>query len=95
VECKLRCVNFKRVSDTRRAFWPALGVSEISDEWYRSTMGVSVTSLRTPRSAGENFGCTCEHLGAPATSVGAPRITIRREKVISQCVMYRKVYNLR
>jgi len=31
-----------------------------------------VISLGTPGSAGENFGCTWEHLGAPATSLGAP-----------------------
>ena len=30
VECKLRCVNFRRVSDCRRAFRPAFGVTEIS-----------------------------------------------------------------
>jgi len=45
-------------------------------------MGVIVTSLGAPRSAGENFRCTWEHLGvlltslgAPATTLGAPRIT--------------------
>jgi hypothetical protein len=27
-------------------------------DWYRSTLGVIVISLGTPRSAGENFGCT-------------------------------------
>ena len=56
MECKLRCVNFRRVSDPRRAFWPALGVTGISDDWYRSTMGVIAMSLRTPRSAGKNLG---------------------------------------
>jgi len=35
-------------------------------------MGVILISLGTPRSARENFGCTWEHLGAPATSLGAP-----------------------
>ena len=71
MECKLRCVDFGTVSDPRRAFQPAFGVTGISDDLYRSTMGVIVISLRTPRSAGENFGCTWEHLGAPATSLGA------------------------
>jgi len=71
VECKLRCVNFRRVSDCRRASWPPFGVTEISDNWYRSTMGVIVTSLGTPWSAGDSIGCTSEHLGTPATSLEA------------------------
>ena len=76
MECKLRCVNFKRVSDRRRAFRPAFGVTEISDDRYRSTMGVIVTSLGTPRSTGEEFGYTWEDLGAPATSLGAPTTSL-------------------
>jgi len=47
--------------------------------------GVSVISLGTPQSAGENFGCTWKWLGAPATgrgapttSLGAPRITVQQ-----------------
>jgi len=46
-------------------------------------MVVIVTRLGTPQSAGENFQCTWEWLGAPArslevpvTSLGAPRITV-------------------
>jgi len=35
-------------------------------------MGVIVKGLGTSRSAGENFGCTWERLGAPATSLGVP-----------------------
>ena len=72
MECKLRCVNFRRVSDTRREFRPAFTVTGIPDDWYRRAMGVIVICLRTPWSAGENFGCTWEHLGALATSLGAP-----------------------
>ena len=79
MQCKLRCVNFRRVSDPRRAFQPAFGVTEISDDWYRSTVEVIVTSMETPRSARENFACTWEYLGvvqtklgAQATSLGAP-----------------------
>jgi len=34
-------------------------------------MGVIVISLGTPQSAGDNFGCTWEHLAAPARSLGA------------------------
>jgi len=73
VECKLSCVNFRRVSDPRRAFRPAFRVTGISDDCYTSTMGVIGISLGTPRSARGNFGCTWEHLGAPTTSLGAPR----------------------
>jgi hypothetical protein len=43
-------------------------------------MGVIVISLGTPRSAGENIGCTWEHLEAPATSLGAPRITVEQSR---------------
>ena len=34
-----------------------------------------VRGLGTPRSTGENFGCSWEHLGAPATSLGAQMTT--------------------
>jgi len=73
VECKLRCVNFRRVSDHRRAFWLAFRVTGIPDDWYRSTMGVIVITLETPWSAGENFGCTWEHVGAPGSAGDQPR----------------------
>jgi len=76
VECNLRCVNFRRVSDPRRAFQPAFRVTGISDDCYRSTMGVIVIGLGTSRSARENFGCTWEHLGAPATSLGVPATSL-------------------
>jgi len=39
-------------------------------------MGAIVKGLGTPRSAGENFGCTWVHLGAPATSLGAPATSL-------------------
>jgi len=76
VEYKLRCVNVRRVSDPRRAFRPAFRVTGISDDCYRSTMGVIVRGLGTPRSAGENFGCTWAHLGALVISLGAPAISL-------------------
>ena len=72
MECKLRCINFRRVWNPRRTFQLAFGVTEISDDWYKCIMGVIMLSLGTPQSAGENFGCTCEHLGGPATSLGEP-----------------------
>jgi len=77
VECKLGYVNFRRVSDYRRALRPAFRVTEISDDWYRSTMGVIVISLGTPQCAGENIGCTWEscrqvweYLESPLSSRG-------------------------
>ena len=39
-------------------------------------MGVIVISLRTPWSAGENFACTEEHMGALATILGAPMTSL-------------------
>jgi len=55
-------------------------------------MGVIVKGLGTPRSTGENFRCTREHLEAPATSrvalptslgvpltnLASPRITVEQ-----------------
>ena len=76
MECKLRCVNFRRVSDDTRAFWPTFGVTEISDDWYRSNMVAIVISLGPPWSSGENFGCTWEYLGAQATCLGAPATSL-------------------
>jgi hypothetical protein len=72
VECKLRCVNFRRVSDPKRAFQPTFGVLGISDDQYRSTLEVIVLSLGISGSAGKNFECIWEYLGAPATGPGAP-----------------------
>jgi len=48
VECKLRRVNFRRESDPRREFRPAFRLTGISDEQYRSTMGVAVINLGAP-----------------------------------------------
>jgi len=76
VECKPRCVNFRRVSDPRRAFQPAFRVTGISDDCYRSMMGVIVIGLGIPWSTGENFECTWEHLGALAISLGAPTTSL-------------------
>jgi hypothetical protein len=76
VECKLRCINFRRVSDLRRAFRPAFRVTGISDDCYRSTIGVIVICLGTRLSARENCGCTWEHLGAPAMCMGAPTTSL-------------------
>jgi hypothetical protein len=48
MECKLRSIKFRRVSDPRRAFRPAFGVTGISDDWYRSTIGAVMKSLGAP-----------------------------------------------
>jgi len=55
VECKLRCINVRGESDPRRAFRPAFGGTEISDDWYRCTMGVIEISLGIYWSTGENL----------------------------------------
>jgi len=85
VDCKLTCIILRSVSDPWRAFQPVFRVTENSDDWYRSTMGVMVMSLETHQCTGENFGCTWEDSRAPATSMGvlvatlgAPRITVKQ-----------------
>jgi hypothetical protein len=45
VKCKRRCINLRKVSDHRRAFWPAFGVSRISEVLYMSTMGAGMIML--------------------------------------------------
>jgi len=72
VECKLRCINFRRVSDPRRALWLAFSITGISDDLYRNTIRVILINWGTPHSAGENFWSTLGPLGAPVTSHGAP-----------------------
>ena len=71
MECKLQWVNFRKVSDPRRAFQPDFKVTGVSDNWYISTLGVIVIGLGTPRSAAENIECTLKYLVAPATGRGA------------------------
>ena len=63
MECKLRCVNFRRESDRSRAFWPAFGVIGIADDWYERTMGVVVMSLGAP--------------GTVAQPMQNPKLTLR------------------
>jgi len=72
VECKLRCVNFRRVSDDRSTFRLAFRLTGISDDWYRSTIGVIAISCRISWSAGENFVCIWEHLDAPESAGDKP-----------------------
>jgi hypothetical protein len=64
VECKLRCVNFRRVSDPGRVFLPAFRVTGVSDDWYRSTMGVREIGLGKSQRAGEDFGSASDKRGS-------------------------------
>jgi hypothetical protein len=61
VECKLRCVNFRRVSDHGKAFQLPFGVTGIPDDWFRSSMGVTVISLKSPETASDKAGSTAIH----------------------------------
>jgi hypothetical protein len=72
MECKLRCVSFRRVSNPRRAFLPAFRVTGISENRYRCTMGVIVIGLGTALNGGKNFVYINKHLGVPATNLGTP-----------------------
>jgi hypothetical protein len=83
VESKLICISTRRVSDHRRAFQPAFRITRISEDLYRSTIGVCVISLGTPQSDGEKSVCTCEYLAVLttflavlATNLGEPAITV-------------------
>jgi len=60
VECELRSINNLRVSVNGRAVRPALWVTAISDDGYRSATWVIMFRFGTSRSTGENFGCTWE-----------------------------------
>jgi hypothetical protein len=44
----------------------------ISDDWYRSTVGVVVIRFGAAQSSRENVWCTCEHLEALVTSLDVP-----------------------
>ena len=70
MECKHGLVNLRRVSDPRSAFLPAFRVTGISDNWYKSTMGVIEIGLKRAWSAEQTCGRTWEDLGALATSRG-------------------------
>jgi len=60
VECKLTRVNFRRVLDTRRVFWPAFWATEISGDWNKSILGVILIELGMHQSARNNFRYTWE-----------------------------------
>jgi len=71
VECKLRCVNFRRVSDPRRAFLPAFRVTGSAGDKPGSADD-------KPGSTWQHLGAPATNLGAPATCLGAPRITVEQ-----------------
>jgi hypothetical protein len=83
MECKCRWVNLRKISDLRRAFWPALEVTGISDDLYRRTIEMSVISVRPPLSTMNNIQSIREHLGALAPSLGGPGRTC--DKLGSTC----------
>jgi hypothetical protein len=58
MECKLKCINFRRVLDLRRAVLQAFRVTGNSNHCERSTMGVGV-----------NGG---DHMEAPDRTLGPP-----------------------
>jgi len=68
VECKLRCVNFRRVSDRRRAFLLACRVTGSAQRQAWKHLGAPAT----------NVGAPATNLGAPASCLGAPRITVEQ-----------------
>jgi len=79
VECKLRSINFRRVSDSRRAFLPAFRVTgsagdkpRSADDKPRSADDKPGSTWERWRQARERRRQAWEHLGAPATNLGAP-----------------------
>jgi len=60
MECKLRTITFRRVSHSRREFWPACKVTWMSDDWYMSTLGVIVLCFEACQCTRENFRYTWE-----------------------------------
>ena len=73
MERKLRCINFRRVSDPRRAFLPAFRVTESTDDKPGSTW------QRQPQSW-KHLAAPATNLGALATSLGAPRISVEQSR---------------
>ena len=76
MECKLRSVNFRRELDSRRAFWPALRVTGMSDDWNRSTMGVFMIGLGIPGIAWECRQQAWEYPGTAVTILEVVATTV-------------------
>jgi len=68
-EYELRRLNFKREMDPGRRFKVAFRVTWISDNWYKTNIGVIVIDLETCWFAGEIFGRTW---GCHPTNSGIP-----------------------
>ena len=71
MEFQLRCVKFRRESDPRTVFRLAYRVTGISDDCYRSTMGVIVISLRTTGSADDKSGSANDNPGSADNKPGS------------------------
>jgi hypothetical protein len=69
--CKLRCIYFRRVSDPRRVFLLAFRVT--------GSTGDKPGSVKyKPESTWEHLRAPATNLGAQATCLGAPRITVEQ-----------------
>jgi len=84
VECKLRSVNFRRVSDPRRVFRLAFRVTGISDNRYRSNWNLWWLIQEYDVSDCDKFGSTLErrrellvHLGVSPNQRGNHKQTLR------------------
>jgi hypothetical protein len=84
VECKLRSINFRRVSDPRRVFRQALRVTGISDDRNRSNWDLWWLIQEYVGSDCDNFGSTSEgqiellvHLGVSPNQLGNHKQTLR------------------
>ena len=77
VECKLWCVNYRRVLDPRREYWLGYKVTVISNDWCKSTMGAWVISLGIFQSVRENIIWTVQPMAGPVPSLVAPVPSMR------------------
>jgi len=84
VECKLRSVYFRRVSDPRRVFWQAFRVTGISDDRYRSNCDLCSLIQEYDGSDCDTFGSTpgrwrelWVHLGVSPNQRGNHKQTLR------------------
>ena len=76
MECKFRCINFRRVSEPRRALLPAFRVTGGADDKPGSTWERQRQSWECRRQVWEHLRAPTTQLGAPVTSLVAPRITV-------------------
>jgi hypothetical protein len=72
VECKLRCVNFRRVSDTRRAFLPGFRVTGSAGDKPGSADDKPGSAWEHRRQTEEHRRHVWEHLESQLSSLGKP-----------------------